>query len=273
MQIDKKYIILNIIFVFLLIIGLGTSITTCNDNKESSDHYKELLGNVPKPPDMTEIKTENLELKKLNQELKDSVLYLEGKGQEVKYVTKTITKLEGGEVVYKVLPSTYQYKLNDSIPVASFDVVDDKYKFTTYDLQFNTTQVVSEDSTLVKVTVKSSFDNKEYVLPVEARVMKQKEAILEHKIFNPRLSLGIGASYPLTGPEVVLGVPLLEGPKENFSWIMPTLSMSKDPKIGITPFMYNVGKPLPLMDDLWVGIGYETDLTNNYIQLSLTSKL
>lgn len=273
MQIDKKWFAINIFVVFALIVLLGVSINSCNDNKLQSEHYRELLGNVPKPPDFTEIKNENLKLKTLNQELKDSVAYLEAKKQEVRFVTTTITKLEGAETVYKTLPTSYQYKLNETIPVASFDVVDDKYKFTSYDLQFNTSQVQSDDSTLVKVSVISSFDGKEYVLPVESRVMIAKPFIPQHKIFNPQLSLGLGVSYPLTGPEAVLGLSLLEGHKRNFSWLMPTLSISEIPKIGLTPFLYNIGKPLPLMDDLWLGIGYETDFTNHYGMLSVTSKL
>ena len=273
MQINKKYLILNIAVVFVLIVLLGVSINSCNDNKAESDRFKELLQNVPKPPDMTEVTNEVIRLKSLNKELKDSVTYLESRGQEVKYITRTVTKLEGAEVSYKTLPASYQYKLNDAIPIASFDVVNDEYKFTSYDLQFNTAQVQSEDSTLVKVSVISSFDGKEYLLPVEAKVMVAKPFMKDFKLFNPRFTLGLGVSYPLTGPEAVIGLPLLDSPKQNFSWLMPTVTISQVPKIGLTPFLYNVGKPIPLMDDLWLGLGYETDFVNHYGMLSLTSKL
>lgn len=261
------------IIIFLLIVFSGISLQSCNEHQQREEHLKELLVNVPKPVDMTELENENLDLQILNQELQDSIDYLESQNQEVRYVTKVQTKLIGGETVYKTLPANYQYKLNDNVIVGDFSIEEDQYKFKTYDLTFNTQQVEATDSTLVKVTVTSSYDNKEYVLPVEAKIYKAKDIIEEDKIFDPKFTLGLGISYPLTGPEAVVGIVFLEGPEENFSWIMPTVSISEVSKIGITPFMYNIGKPIPLMNDLWIGAGYETDFSNHYGTLNISSKL
>lgn len=236
---------------------------------------KQNLEARPLPEDFTAAQNEVVSLKRKNKELEDAIAYFESRGETVKTITKIKTVLKGGETVYKVLPGQHTFKLGNGMPVAEFEA-GEEYKFTTYDLTFKTTVLIGEEQTIVKLTGQSSGTKEEFVLPVESIVTQENKHGQEEekeRILDPRIAIGAGISYPYTKPEVILTVPVLETRNDRWSFIAPTFSVSEKVKIGIIPALYNVGKPLPLMDNVWLGIGYETDIINHYGTVSLTAKL
>lgn len=236
---------------------------------------KQNLDARPLPEDFIAVQNEVVNLKKKNKELEDAISYFESRGEVIKTITKIKTVIKGGETVYKVLPSQYTFKLTNGMSVANFEATEE-YKFTTYDLTFKTTVLIGEEQTIVKLTGQSSGSKEEFVFPVESVVTQENKNGQEkekERILDPRIAIGSGVSLPYTKPEVFLAIPILESKNDKWSFIAPTFSISEKVKIGVTPVFYNVGKPLPLMDNVWLGIGYETNIINHYGTISLTAKL
>lgn len=231
---------------------------------------------LPKPKDYTEVINKTKRLEKDNKDLKDTIDYLKSKGETIKVITRTKTVLVGQTQTVNLLPDDYTFKLDNGMPVAAIKVEDeDEWDLITYDLTFKSDIVISEKSTLVKLVAKSSGSETLYELPVEITTHTDNNGSQEEKerILDPRLALGVGISIPYTGPEVTLALPILKGPKDKWSWIAPVVSISSTPKIGIMPAMYNIAKPLPLVDNIWLGAAYETNVINHYGSVIISAKL
>jgi hypothetical protein len=223
------------------------------------------------PSDYTVIKQQMDDLKKLNKELKASYEVLKSQGARVVTVTEIETVVTGEKTVYVLLPSEHTYQLNNGLPVAYFKAGED-YTFETYDLKFHADIIVTNKETGVKLTASSSGSDKVFDMPV-TKIITHVEPEVKKPIFRPQLALTGSVSYPYTGPQIGLSLPLLTGSKDNVSWLAPTLTVSKQVKIGVAPIMFNVGKPLPLIDDLWIAPAYETDFINHYGALTIGTKL
>ena len=224
------------------------------------------------PEDYTLIKQQMTDMSKINKELKAAYEALKSQGAEVKVVTEIQTVIQGGETIYKVLPAEYIYKLSNGLPVAAFEA-SSEYKFETYDLQMIIDLVILKDSsTAVKLTAKSSGSEEEFQMPVT----KLNTFVIPEKpkpLFRPGFMLTAGVSYPYTGPEIGLAVPIFTGAKDKLAFVAPMVSISEVPKIGIAPILFNVGKPLPLIDDFWIAPAYQTNTVEHYGTVLIGTKL
>lgn len=223
------------------------------------------------PKDYISIKNEVVNLEKKNKELTDALEYLKNKKDKVNYITKTETKLVGEKVVYKVLPQEYTFKLNKEIPVAKFSATD-QYKFETYDLTYKIYTLISDKETLVKVTATSSFDNKEVPIDTINSVTYQSNQS-KTKIFNPNLMVGISLNNKLeTNPTI--GISLVKTKNELLRFGLLETSFNKENiYLGLTPIQVNIGKPIPLISNLWIGTGYQTNFSNHFGNINLTAEL
>lgn len=189
---------------------------------------------------------------------------------EVKYITRVETKLVPTDPVYisQILPREYTYKSGPLI-TGKFSSAED-YKFTTYELSFRTTLLTTKNKTAVLVQGSSSADpDKYYDLPSEVIVSRQSD----HKVLAPQLALGItagGPSWDLGGSVIM---PWLH-PVETLDVLSPRLTVSsKQVRIGVDAVSYNVGKPLPIVDDLWISLGGSTNLqAKPNLDLSISTK-
>lgn len=223
------------------------------------------------PEDYTVLQHERDSYKKLSKDLQETVDELKNQGAKVVTVTQIKTVVKGGETKYVVLPQEHTFTLQNGLPVAHF-AADKYYTFTTYDLTFQADIVVTDRETGVKLTARSSEGDNVYPLPVSS-VVTFIEPSVKKSVFRPQLALIGGISFPYTGPEVGLAVPLSVGPEDRISWLAPMVTVSDKVKIGVAPVMFNVGKPIPLIDDLWVGPAYQSNFIEHYGTLVIGTKL
>lgn len=223
------------------------------------------------PEDYDVIQHERDDYKLLSEELQDTVNDLRKQGAKIVTVTQIKTVVEGGETVYVVLPQEHVFTLANGLPVAHFEA-DKDYTFTTYDLTFQADIVVTDKETGVKFTAKSSAGDEVYQIPVDS-VVTFVEPPVKTSVFRPQIALVGGVSFPYTGPEVGVAVPLLVGPKDTVSWLAPMVTVSDTVKVGVAPVMFNVGKPIPLIDDLWVAPAYQSNFLEHYGTLVIGTKL
>lgn len=269
-----QYIITGCLLI-LLIMGNIIQSKTISLLEEEASSLKSIIGELPKPEEFTEEKNKSLGLLQENNSLREAILYLESKKQEIRTVVMTKSTIKGVEEFIRVCPNDYTFKLSNGMPVARLTgpPISDTYEALTYDITFHSEVVISEKETLVRLTGRSSGDSTVYELPVEVDTFIKSSDEQKKSIFNPQLAIGISQSIPSTNIEAVIALPILEGPKKQISWIAPTISVSERFKIGLTPIMYNIAKPVPLIDNLWLGLGWETDVTQQYINISLTAKI
>jgi hypothetical protein len=207
----------------------------------------------------------------LSEELQGTVEDLKNRGAKIVTVTQIKTVVQGGETIYIVLPREHVFKLDNGLPVARFEA-GTEYKFETYNLSFQADIVVTENETGVKLVAKSSAGDDTYEIPVDS-VVTFVEPPDAKPIFRPQIALLGGVSFPYTGPEVGVALPLLAGPKDNLSWLAPMVTISDEVKLGVAPVMFNVGKPIPLIDDLWIFPAYETNFVEHYGMVAVGTKL
>lgn len=176
---------------------------------------------------------------------------------EVQYLTRTDTKLVPAEPIYvsSLLPREYTYKVGPLI-TGSFKA-DKEYTFTNYELNFRTTVLSTKKKTSVLVQANSSAEPGVYYdIPTTVSVTHPSE----HKVLKPELALGITGGGPTWDLGGSLIMPWLH-PVENLDLLSPRLTVSsKQARVGIDVASYNIGKPLPIVDDLWISLGGSSNL-------------
>ena len=220
------------------------------------------------------VKNLNSVLSEKNQEteeLKKIIRNYENKPEKIKYIVKTETILVGNEEIIKEPPEEYIYKFKNGLPVSKFSFTEEGYKFITYDITFQTTTIISKDKTAITLSATSSLEPEtKYKIPVSSEVIK----IRDHKIFDPQLSIGFSQSNTLSPLDsnlyVSIYMPLIHVNK-NTDIIIPRISFNnQSTRIGMDIISYNVGDPIPLTTDLWVGAGISNDISNKTTGFDLT---
>ncbi len=107
-------------------------------------------------------------------------------------------------------------------------------------------------------------DGKEQEVKIANSTFTQEYPEAKFRFFNPRLYLGVdvGANIATIKPEVTPNVSLQIMSYGRYA-TQPDLSVlqvgvgygldAKKPSVSVTPIMYNVGKHIPLMNNLYVG--------------------
>jgi len=202
------------------------------------------------------LKDENTDLLSIVQELKD-------RPPQIRYITRIETVLKPSDpiIITTDLPDNYLFQLEDSIAVAEFSIIDKEYKFETFDLTFRNTVILGEKSTASLIQVASSHDpNTFYEVPSELTVKK----INRQKLFEPHFGMGITLGLPqpiLTGSFLFTFLHPLE--ELDVAGIRISAS-DKTLKFGLDGFAYNLGKPLPIITDTWIGAGASVDITGQF---------
>jgi hypothetical protein len=199
---------------------------------------------------------------------------------KIEYVIQTQTKLVPMEpiVVYPELPSEYTFKLSNGIVVAKFEQTPpDKFAFITYELQVRNTLVIGEDKSAVSTQVASSQDGIWHDVPSELIAA----SIDQPRYHKAAVQLGLGASSTympalrseLLIPELVVTIPWLHATQQ-LDLLTPGITIGKYPYASLYMLGYNIGKPIPLVDDLWLSAGASLDTYSNPgATVALTTKL
>lgn len=122
--------------------------------------------------------------------------------------------------------------------------------------------------------VRVVIDGKDYDLPITSAKTKEEYPEAKFSFWNPRLFMGIdgGISLPEASADYVPNISLALSSygkykkQPDFSIVQLGLGMStinQNPKILITPVVYNVGNNIPLVQNLYVGPSFCFDNDGN----------
>lgn len=217
------------------------------------------------------VRNEKQDLEKLVDELMQDNVDLQqmisatGGRTETRYIQtiKTILVPEEPKAVFEILPPEYLHKYGPLV-IASFQQVQGKYEFRTYELGVAITVVVGEDHSTAVTMIASSYDSTILEVPTDLQIID----VQKHRVLDPRLHLGLAAStdlhvYPY------LGLSILS--VKDMSFLAPGIGLDR---AQVDAARLNIGKSLPLVDDLWIGAGanYSYQGTPG-IQLTVSSNL
>lgn len=270
--------LLSLAMLSLLAFAGGFFISDCNAKKQ----YDLLLGeNNSQIEELSVARNKVVSLNRLlsgkdeeAQALRDIISSYENRPAEIRYVLKTETVFVGNTEETRELPEDYLFTFaNNGLPVSQFSVLEDGYSFTTFDISFDTTVVISEDKTAVLLEATSSHDNEPRRIELSS---VEVEKVREHKIIEPHIQVGLTASLntsPISGDmSASLSVPWLH-PTPQLDLLSPRISASSNSfRLGGDFVSYNVGHKLPVLTDMWVGVGMSAILApiNQYPSIDLT---
>ncbi len=264
-----------IIFLLVLCFSSGFFLSDCNARAK----YKDLLERNENSVQELEITRNSVrslssvlsEKDEETERLKAIITDYENRPEQIRYIVKTETILVGNEETATELPPDYLFRFENGLPVSRFATTEEGYTFNTFNVTFETTTVVSEDETAVSLSAISSFEPElRYQIPITSEVVR----VREHKIFEPHILMGATASLdtkPLGGDlSASLYVSLLH-PTEDLDLLAPRISFNTNSfRIGGDIISYNIGKPLPIVTDLWIGIGLSGRIGNEAPSIDLT---
>ncbi len=267
----RDYILKQIRFFAFIATALvlsGLALSSCVYIKSIHNQYQGII-NTNTAEQSAAIAIERIKVRSANKLIKD--LYVEGdylldlvreleaRPQEVRYVTRTETIIVGSEEPETLpeLPEEYLFKTGEDLVVARFAHEADAYTFQTYDLIVTSSVVITDIVTAATSTIATSYDpdHIQHIRP-DLEITKYKDK----RYFKPSLGVGVTGSLS-TQLNPGLGASIY------FSALHPTpdidiLSLrvtgsSKAIELAIDPIGYNLGKPLPVVDDLWIygGVG------------------
>lgn len=249
----------------LTILGMG--LNQCLNNKkeeELRDVDRVMIEELASMyTNLQTIKNENESLHKTILDLSDTntkvlALLKDQKPSQIKYITQSVTTLSPKEDKITIdLPEKYTYLLEDKIPVAEFSYKENKATFETYQLKFKQTMAIGEKKTNTLLQVSSSADDIWYDVPSEVRIVHTEEDT-KYPFVQPNLTLGIGTTVSsdinTLIPNATIGLNTIHL-AESINILSPTIGVGYQPNISLQLIEYNIGKPLPLIKDLWISAG------------------
>lgn len=211
-----------------------------------------------------------------NNDLAQAIASLRDKPEEIRYITKIETVLVPAEPVVTVqeLPKEHFFKVQENIVVASFHQEQPGYTFKTYELNFDGNLVIARRQAGMHLRVRSSFDPEVSAeVPVDLQVEFIEDPQVK-KIFVPEISLGVTASSidSKIAPSLMLST---FRPWQNVNLGNVRVSPRGDSfRVGVDPISYNVGQHLPVLNNIWVGLGVSTSQhLDTSLDLTIGAKL
>lgn len=201
--------------------------------------------------------------------LAELVKKLKSRPREVEVVIQVEKVFVPGPVVRIPVPSDMErhelIRWDDETPVAKVDISKGELVAKACKLEFNLREVhAKKDSSFVLFARSGCDDVLRDTEITDVHVTRIDEE--KPKLFSPRLGIGLtgGATIPEADP--ILGASLyleLLHPTKDLALITPQLTVGTVVAGGLNVIGYNIGEPLPLVDDLWlhVGGGYGAPLT------------
>lgn len=256
------------IFLGFLLFVLGYAIAETTGNR---DIQRTLEGFESRLNEAEVVRNQNLSLEKSisrleteNDDLKSLIVELRARPAEIRYITKTETKIVAAEpeARFDELPEEHLHTLETGTVVARFAQEEDQFVFNTYDLDFRNTMVITDSKTAASLQLKSSYDDEWVEVPIDVEVSN----IRDQKLFEPHI--GVGGTIGTYGPSGSAFVSLLH-PWDAVDVGSVRLSVGSHVGLGIDPIGYNLGEPLPVLTDLWV-FGGATAHSNGMFSADVT---
>lgn len=228
--------------------------------------------------DYSNLKNDNLTLENYiasieseNVELLAEISKYQLAGETVKYVDRIVYKTKEVQVEKPIDTVSYIYKGSSGLPLCYFENKSTSFSFKVLPVEYTVDLIKTDLSTSVKLKAKSSFDKKEYLLPVSTKETKTT-TISSRKLIDPKLSLGasVNFQYPLEFHPVV-SFPFLHI-TENTDLAVPKIQLSSNPTVGLDLVSYNIASKLPVVSDLWVGFGPSIGIAERNINITLVSR-
>ena len=215
-------------------------------------------------------------------------------GEELKLVREDLERLAARPILVKTdtitipgdtqyisdtdFPSEYRFLAGNKLPVAHYLYKDRIFQSTVYDLQLNTSTIVAEDESgnkaaYTKATISSSDSidgDKEYPIEISNSELVYTKPDKNHFMVAPHVDAGVGLGYNISkkAGEVhgQIGFSIFAVGTTRSDNTVRFLRVagcfdSNSVGIGLQPALVNIAKPLPLVDDIWLGAGpvYGTD--------------
>jgi len=265
---DSKYLsYLGLLVLLLLVFGSGWLIRDIGAN---SDMESVLKDHEIQLEEIEVVRTKNTTLVKAlasadedRAVLLDEIASMKSKPTEIRYITKVETVIQGSEtIVVTELPGSHTFQLESGLPVAEFSVVPGvkpEYKFDTADLTIKANVVIGERDSAISLIMESDLEpGIEREVPVAEFTVQH---IRKNKLVEPNILIGAGISAGATGvgagPQIAVS---FIHPKDEWDLLQIRAgSSSGKAQIGFDPALYNLGGPLPVVTNLWVGAGVSID--------------
>jgi hypothetical protein len=189
--------------------------------------------------------------------LKDQITALKSRPDQIKYVVRTETNLKAAPTItIKEIPNSYVFRLSNGLGVAAIENKQDHYDLKTYDLLFKGQAVITEKKTSASILVSSSEDPAKWIeVPVSLTTIDTQK----HVFFEPHIGIGIAASYPLN-VSGALWSTFIHFPNGLDLAGATILANDHSFSAGIIPVAYNIGKPLPVLTNIWIAPAIGVDL-------------
>lgn len=194
------------------------------------------------------------------QTIREELNELKAKPPQVKYIIRTETKLVAGETTtVKEIPPDYTFRLKNNLAVAGIRNQGSSFDLETYDLRLKGTLTVTEKGSAVSVVGNSSYEPDQWVeVPVELTVTDTQK----RNIFEPNVGLGLAIGYPWSiGGEVYT---TFIHPIEDIDLAgVGIIFFEDDIQLSAILGAYNIGGPLPVLTNTWLGLQGTIDLQGN----------
>lgn len=202
---------------------------------------------------------------------------LRGKLKDVHTVVQVDKVFLPGEEVRIEVPFKMErhdlVRWEDSTPVASVDLKDGELVAKACKMEFKLREAHSKGESSFLLFARSGCDGVLRDTPITdvavTRIDSEKP-----KLFSPRLGLGFTGGATIPGAAPLLGASVyleLLHPTKNIALFSPQFTVGTHLAGGMNLIGYNVGAPLPLVDDLWVhlGVGYGAPLVVTTPEMSI----
>ena len=167
-------------------------------------------------------------------------------------VTRTIIEPAAPEFITPELPTEYRFKLEPGLEVARFNFEQGQYVFTTRRLEIKTSIVVGETQSTALLQIASDAEpGVFYDIPIDDLQVRITDPT--HKLFKPQLMLGIRAGLSENPQLTAQAMLTLLHPTKCIDTVgIVVAGNNQTVQFGLSPFAYNIGCHLPVVDDLWI---------------------
>ena len=278
-----------ILLVLLAVLGAGFAVgKSCGEREASAKAEKELKQRIDElaSEHAATLKVKQDQVRSLSDLLSSTKGQLDEKTSEAAVLAELVKKLRGqlkdvhtvvqiekvflpGETIRIPVPSDLErhelVRWDNQTPVASVDLKDGELVAKACQMEFKLREAHSKGSSAFLLFARSGCDGILRDTPItDVTVTRIDEA--KPKLFSPRLGLGFTGGATIPGAQPLLGASFyleLLHPTKNLALFTPQLTVGTHIAGGMNLIGYNVGAPLPLVDDLWlhIGGGYGAPLT------------
>jgi len=186
-------------------------------------------------------------------------------------ISHTTQVVEGGVTVIEDtnFPPEYLFTSRDGMSLASYTYEDRIFKANSYDLTVNSSIIISIDKygnqmAHVIGSIQSSEDDHAYPMTITNSELNFVRPKINSIFFAPHLMGGLSLGASLEEPDFSAGGSLTlsafavgKTKSDNIVRFPAIRGTVGNDEVGISldPIMGNIGKVLPLVDDIWLGAG------------------